>query len=136
MAYESEATREPAAKALAEKRRNHGEAVSRFDPKMWARYLEFQRIVGEGVDPVVVAVEWRASKQGTPAGIGMPVKEAYAKDFALREEEKSWGDAAASHATTRLDRFTGKLGAKHLNEVSTEDVREWLRTVNGHWHPR
>src|ERR1035437_8734585 len=71
MAYESEATRELAAKALAEKRRNHGEAVSRFDPKMWARYLEFQRIVGEGVDPVVVAVEWRASKQGTPAGIGM-----------------------------------------------------------------
>ncbi|WP_043586736.1 tyrosine-type recombinase/integrase [Geminisphaera colitermitum] len=128
--YPDEKAREIAAKDLADKRSKHGDVILTFDPAKWARYVEFQKIVGENVDPIVVAHEWRASKQGKPQAEGLTVSKALERYFTLRDEEKSWGDDAKRHADKHLNkRFAAKFGSWRLNDVGTDDVREWLRDL-------
>ena len=57
--YPTEAARETAAKALAEKRSDHGEDVLTFEPREWRQWLSFREMIGDA-DPVTVAHEWLA----------------------------------------------------------------------------
>lgn len=100
-----------------------------FDSGRWGRYCEFQKIVGDDIDPVVVAHEWRASKQGTPKIVGMTLADAVKKYLLLRDDEKSWGDDAKRHAKKQLSRLVDKFGEVRLNAVGTEELRGWLRDL-------
>jgi hypothetical protein len=125
-AYKDEDARERAARALVERRQAHGDAILQFDPARWRRYLEFQAIVGADVDPIIVAHEWRASKQGTPRAVGMLATDAAAKYMTLRIEEGHWGDDTIRHVRKCMERFSAAFPSKRLNEIGVEDVREWI----------
>lgn len=126
--YETEKQRELAARALAEKKSKHGATVLTFDPVRWAKYLEFQCIVGEEVDPIVVAHEWKAARQGfgTAGADGMTVADAYTKYMGLRGSEKL-SDDTRRHIKTHVGvRFCGAFGSMRLNEVTADHIREWM----------
>jgi hypothetical protein len=125
-AYATEEERELVAKDLAVKLQRAGDAVLEFNEDKWKRYLEFQKIVGQDVDPILAAHEWRAARQGTPKREGLFVAEAVTRYFALRKTEKSWGVDAERHAKKHLDRFIDRFGTKKLFEVDSEEVRTWL----------
>lgn len=130
--YETEKARELAAKALDEKRSKHGDAVLTFDPDRWARYLQFQKIVGADVDPIIVAHEWRAHRQGigVEGATGMTVREAFKKYLALREADKL-SDDTTRHITKHVgERFCGEFGERRLNDITADDIREWLADLS------
>lgn len=127
LGFANEKAREQKARVLVEKREDHGREVLTFDPVKWRRFMEFEKIVGEEVDPVIVAHEWMKSKQGKPQASGKLVRDAVTDYFTLRDEERSWGDDAKRHAFRQLERFASVFGAKRLFEIGVDDVREWLR---------
>lgn len=137
-AYKTKGDREIAAKKLAEDRQTHGEVVMQFDAEKWWRYLEFQKIVGEATDPILVAHEWLAARQGigTSGATGLTVLEAWTKYRHLRvvvEEEKLDADTLRHMDTHVGTRFCGEFGAMRLNEFTVGMGREWLSKLK---HPR
>ncbi|MDF9827503.1 site-specific recombinase XerD [Ereboglobus sp. PH5-5] len=126
LGFKDKASREIKARSLAEARDAHGSEVLTFDPVLWRKYREFQAIVGEGVDPVIVAHEWKKSKQGTARIESLVLTDAVTKYFALRKSEQSWGRDAERHAEKHLKRLCDEHGAKRLSELSREEVREWM----------
>jgi site-specific recombinase XerD len=132
--YETEADREIAARSLADRLAEHGASVIlSFEPNKWKRWLEFERIVGEDVDPVVVATEWKQARQGKAASlVGLWLQEAVERYFALRKNEKTWGRDAERHADTQVrKRFVAAFPGRRVNEITTEDVRAWLLGLKG-----
>lgn len=127
MAYSDPEAREIAARAFVDKLKKSGDVVLDFDPEEWRRYQDFRKIIGANVDPVLVAHEWLASKQGKPVATGLSVSDAFAKYVILRDEEKSWAVDTRRHAKKHLERFCAKFGDRRLYEISTEDVRDWMR---------
>ncbi|MDF9833096.1 site-specific recombinase XerD [Ereboglobus sp. PH5-5] len=118
--------RELKAKELALMMEKHGEEVLSFDPTKWRKFLEFEKIVGAGTDPVVVAHEWRKSQQGEPKVIGKKVSEAVIEYLRLRDLEKCWSADTRRHVGKQLDRFMRKFGAVRLHEIDKDQVRDWL----------
>lgn len=126
--FESAADREVFAKDLAEKLAEHGSAaVLAFDPVEWKRWLEFKRIVGDDVDPLAVAVEWKQQRQGRAGSVyGIELPSAVDKYQAIRASEKSWGEDSKRHAVRHLVRFVDAFPGRRINELNTEDIRAWL----------
>ena len=126
LSYDTADAREIAARALADKLKKTGDVVLDFDPDEWRRYQDFRSLIGVGVDPILVAHEWLASKQGKPLATGLKVSEAFEKYLVLRDGEKSWGVDSRRHAKKHLERFCRVFGERRLYEVSTDEVRAWL----------
>jgi site-specific recombinase XerD len=128
--------RELAARKLAEDRHTHGSAILDFDPVRWTRYKEFQAIVGAETDPLVVAREWKASRQGlgTSGVNGMRIREAVERYLALRAKEKSVAADTLRHWKKHLSvRLCDSLGEMPLSELTPDHIREWLASLQ---HPR
>ncbi|MDF9827941.1 site-specific recombinase XerD [Ereboglobus sp. PH5-10] len=127
--FKDAAAREVAARDLAEKREKHGTDVLAFDPKRWARYLDFQKLVGDETDPIIVAHEWLAYRQGIGKGgaQSLTVREAYVKYRAIRETEEKLSADTWRHIDKHVGiRFCNDYGDKKLNELEADDIRRWL----------
>jgi site-specific recombinase XerD len=132
--YEDEKGRELAAKRMAEALASHGAStILTFDPEKWRTWLQFEAMVGPGVDPLIVAAEWKASRQGKAgSSVGMQLETAITKYFAIRKAEKSWGRDAERHAELHLkERFHDAYFTKRINDITTEDIRTWLGSLKG-----
>jgi len=130
--YPDTQAREIAAKALADKRKDHGTSVLTFDPKRWARYLDFQKLVGEDTDPILVAHEWLAYRQGIDKSHaeGLTVNEACARYIAMRKAEEKLSKDTWRHIDKHLSkRFCKTLGEKRLVEVTADDIRNWMANL-------
>lgn len=124
--------REIAAKALAEKRAEHGSAVLAFDPAKWRRFLEAEQLAG-GADLVDVAKEWLKLRQGTVKLAGLTVAQAIEKYLALRAAETL--DASTTRHVEKhvRDRFGAGHGALPLADVTPDTIRAWLASLT---HPK
>ena len=124
--------REIAAKALAEKRAEHGSAVLAFDPAKWRRFLEAEQLAG-GVDLVDVAKEWLKLRQGTVKIAGLTVAQAIEKYLALRAAE-TLDVSTTRHVEKHVrDRFGAGHGALPLADVTPDTIRAWLASLT---HPK
>lgn len=123
-AYPSPAARETAAKALAEKRTDHGTDVLSFDPREWRRWLSFREIIGD-TDPVEVAQQWLAAreKHGVQASI---LVSAASERYLLARASEGIAKATLSHAKGDMARFTASFGTRLLGEIRPEEIRQWL----------
>lgn len=124
--------REIAAKALAEKRAEHGSAVLAFDPAKWRRFLEAEQIAG-GVDLVDVAKEWLKLRQGAEKLAGLTVAQAIEKYLALRAAE-TLDVSTTKHVEKHVrDRFGAGHGVLPLMDVTPDTIRSWLASLT---HPK
>jgi site-specific recombinase XerD len=133
-AFEEEADRETFAKKLEEGRKRNGEQVLSFDPKEWQTWLEFKRLVGD-TSPLIVAAEWLAAKRDgrASAGIAMTVEQAVEKYISARADE-GLSSGTMRHFKTHLKkRFCGALGKVQLHELTSEQIRDWMRGLT---HPQ
>ena len=126
VAYSSEAAREKAAKALAEKRGEHGADVLTFDPKEWRVWLAFKQTIGD-VDPLRVAHEWLATNRRAAEFATLTICEASARYLAAREAD---GIAAGTlcHAKKDMQRFVQQFGDRTL-DLSPGEIRAWLNAL-------
>lgn len=126
--FASARERELAARALADKRDRHGASILTFDPAQWRRWLEFHAVIGEGVDPLVVAHEWRELRQGMGASGagGLTVAEAFKRYFELRESERLSEDTRRHIAKHVGERFAGAFGALRLTALTADHIRGWM----------
>ena len=122
--YETEAARQTAAKALAEKRIAHGEDVLTFEPKEWRRWLTFRELIGEA-DPLQVAQEWLAGREKHRLQASVTVAEGSARYLTAREAE-GIAKATLSHARKDMGRFEEKFGPRQLADLRADEIREWL----------
>jgi site-specific recombinase XerD len=123
-AYPSLAARETAAKALAEKRTDHGTDVLSFDPREWRRWLSFRDLIGDA-DPTQVAQQWLAAreKHGMQASI---LVSAASERYLLARASEGIAKATLSHAKGDMARFTVSFGTRLLGEIRPEEIRHWL----------
>ena len=123
-AYPSPAARETAAKALAEKRTDHGTDVLSFDPREWRRWLSFRELIGD-TDPVQVAQQWLAAreKHGMQASILVSVA---SERYLVARASEGIAMATLSHAKADMARFTATFGTRLLGEIRPEEIRQWL----------
>jgi hypothetical protein len=112
-AYESETAREKAARALAEKRTEHGADVLTFDPKEWLLWLAFKEAV-QGVDPLGVAHEWLAANKKAAEFAATTIAEASARYLDAREKD-GVAKATLAHARVDIGRFAQQFGTRTLD---------------------
>ena len=121
--------REIVARDLAFKVEKHGVAVMDFDPARWLRYLEFQKIVGEDTDPILVGHEWLASRQGigTAGATAITVRDAWTKYRALRFGVEKLSPDTWRHIDKHVgERFCATFGSLLLSEITADHVRDWM----------
>lgn len=127
VAFESAGQRAAFGKNLEKRKDRHGQDALDVDMGEWRRWLEFKRVIGEGVDVMQVAREWLA-KHGQRHG--RTLGDAVAKYLSMRESE---GIARSNwkHKDVQLRRsLCVAVGAgKRLQDVSTDDVRAWLSAL-------
>jgi hypothetical protein len=94
LGFADEPSREARARALAAKRESHGVSVLSFDPRRWAKYEEFQAIVGADTDPILVAHQWLDYRQGVgkSGAEGLTVYDAFKRYVELRKAEERLAD--------------------------------------------
>jgi site-specific recombinase XerD len=134
--FESETARENAAKALAEKRAAYGEEVLKFDPREWRTWMQFREAVGANTDPLQVAREWLAARQGigTAGAESRTVSEAVKEYIRLRKSEEKLTPDTWRHFKTHLEtRLCNALGKVQLTALTGADIRKWLTELT---HPR
>ena len=125
-AYPSEAAREKAAKALAEKRNEHGADVLTFDPKEWRVWIAFKEVIGDA-DPLQVAHEWTAARRQTAVVESITVCEAADRYLRARTAD-GIAKATLSHAKMDLARFTQQFGDRTLT-IPPDDIRMWIAAL-------
>ncbi|MDP1581513.1 MAG: hypothetical protein Q8M02_14670 [Candidatus Didemnitutus sp.] len=134
LAYRLEADRERAAKALAEKRDEHGRSIMEFDPAGWREYRE-AKAAAEGADLRVVVHEWRRAtkEEGTDAHT-LSVPAAVKKYLTLRlSEDLRKGTDTWRHIELHLSRrFAAAFAGRKMHEVTKDDLRGWM---NGLMNP-
>lgn len=126
--FADEAAREKVAKAMAEKKAEHGNAILGFDPVKWRRWLEFEHMVG-GADPLRVAAEWLAQRTGSDAAAdsSKTVAAAWQEYRQLRETEDKLSADTWRHIDSHVGvRFVGSFGPRRLNTLTAGDIRAWL----------
>lgn len=127
--YATAADRETAARALEEKRLEHGSStVLSFDPEKWRRFLEAEKLVG-GADLVAVAKEWLVLRQGTNRAAGLTVAQAVEKYLELRREEKITRGLDRRFTKHLAERFGALFGGEQLADLTPDKIREWLRAL-------
>ena len=99
-AYDSLRAREKAAKALADKRSDHGADVLTFDPREWRVWLAFKKVVGD-VDPLQVAHEWTAERRKNHVVSTITIGEASERYLKSRADD---GLAKATLTHAKMDR--------------------------------
>jgi len=122
-AYASEQARETAAKALAEKRAEHGRDVLSFDPREWRIWLAFRKAIGDA-DPLQVAHEWLVTRKEIAATASMTIREASDRYLKAREAD-GITKATLTHAKMDMGRFVARFGDKTLS-LTPDDIRTWL----------
>ncbi len=125
--YLTEAARETAAKALAEKRSEHGEDVLTFEPREWRRWLSFRELIGDA-DPVTVAHEWRAGREQNRLQASIAVSEA-SRRYLLAKRSEGIAEATLCHAKKDMGRFVEVFGSRMLADLKTDEIRQWLVTL-------
>src|SRR5688572_4064429 len=73
--FATEAERETAARALADKRDQYGSEILNFDPREWQRWLEFKSLIGD-MDPIEMYHEWKRQGGGNQTGGSVKVEDA------------------------------------------------------------
>lgn len=126
VAYDSEKARETAARALAEKRTEHGADVLTFDPREWRVWLAFKKAVGDA-DPLRVAHEWIATNKRAAAFATTTIREASAKYLAARELD-GIAKATLGHAKKDMERFVDQFGDRTL-DIEPNEIRTWLAAL-------
>lgn len=127
--FKTEKDRETIARELAAKKEEHGTAILDFDPVKWRTWLEFERMVGADTDPLRVASEWLAAREGTgqTAKSSTPVKEAWEIVRALRKKEERLSEDTWRHIDTHVGkRFVGHFGKDCLHTLNAKGIRAWL----------
>jgi site-specific recombinase XerC len=124
--FSSDTAREKAARALAEKRAEHGHDVLTFDPKEWRVWVAFKKTVGN-VDPLRVAHEWLAANKRASEFATLTIRELTPRYLEARRCD-GITYATLSHAKKDMERFAEKFGDRTLN-LSTNEVREWLSAL-------
>lgn len=124
--YSSAAAREKAAKALAEKRTDHGTDVLTFDPKQWRVWLEFKRTIGDA-DPLQVAHEWLAERKRSAVVATITVREASARYLKAREAD-GVTKATLTHARMDMGRFVALFADRTLS-ITPDEIRVWLNAL-------
>jgi site-specific recombinase XerD len=125
-AFESPHAREKAAKALADKRSDHGADVLSFDPKEWRIWLTFKSAIGNA-DPLQVAHEWLAARRSLAAIASITVREASARYLKAREHD-GIAKATLTHAKMDMGRFVQQFGDRSL-AVPPDEIRAWLAAL-------
>jgi site-specific recombinase XerD len=125
-AFRTEGDRERFARELAGKVARHGRAILSVDPARWARYLEFQEMVGQDTDPITVGREWLEKRKGDPSG--MTVAKAVEQYLAnRRRDEPDLSGDTWRHLDKHLGkRFAETFGAMRLNGITSDMLRDWL----------
>jgi site-specific recombinase XerD len=125
-AYPSEAAREKAARALAEKRSEHGADVLTFDPKEWRVWMAFKDVIGDA-EPLQVAHEWVSARQ--KAGVIASITVRDASDRYLRARAADGiANATLAHAKMDMGRFVQQFGDKTLS-ITPDELRTWIATL-------
>lgn len=124
--YKSDAARERAAKALTEKRSEHGTEVLTFDPKEWRQWLTFRNMVGDA-DPLQVAQEWVASQRSAAIRETITISEAANRYLKAREVD-GIAKGTLCHAKKDMGRFVKQFGDRHLN-VPPDEIRSWISAL-------
>lgn len=125
-AYESETAREKAAKALAEKRSDHGADVLSFNPREWRVWLAFKDVIGDA-DPLQVAHEWAAARRKDAVIASITVREASDRYLKARATD-GIAKATLAHAKMDMGRFVQQFGDRNLS-ISPDDIRTWLAAL-------
>lgn len=122
--FETESLRNDRAAKLAEERDKEGVAALEYDPAEHKRWLDLKRRTGASIEELEDA--WRAR----PRSVASPmlVAEAVPKYMALRlaEDVKKGTDTYRHIKLHLVDRFMVAFGPKQMDDVTTEDLREWF----------
>ena len=125
-AYTSEAARTKAAKALADKRTEHGTNVLTFDPNEWRVWLAFKNAIGEA-DPLQVAHEWMAARQKAAVIESITVREASDRYLRARAAD-GIAKATLTHAKMDMGRFVQRFSDRTL-AIASDEIRTWLAAL-------
>lgn len=127
--FADEETRETTARALADKREDHGREVLTFDPREWRRWLEFKERAGD-VDPMDILREWQAMRGDSKAPAGrISVGEASSQYLAFRAQGRLSDDTRRHIEKHVGERFVGALGATPVRDVTPGAINDWLGSL-------
>lgn len=127
--YTTAEERDEAAKALSEKREEYGREVLTFDPLEWRVWLSFKAKVG-GADPLQVANEWIASRNGNAGKPRLTIRDAAAA-FQDAKRAKGLDEATLSHYATVFKHLSDALGNEDCNTIKGEKLMEWVNGMDG-----
>lgn len=127
--FADEAEREKTARALAEKREDHGREILTFDPREWRRWLTFKELAGD-VDPLEILREWQAmrSANGSPVG-AVKVAEAVEQYVAFRADGRLSADTRRHIEKHVRDRFGAYFAGEKLRDVTPGKIGDWLKSL-------
>lgn len=127
--FATEAEREAAARALADKREQHGAEILNFDPREWRRWLEFKARAGD-VDPFDILHEWQAQcgNSALPAA-SLKVADAVEQYVAFRAEGKLSADTRRHIDKHVRERFGLTHAGERLRDITAEKVATWLKSL-------
>jgi len=122
--FENEKDRDKYAERLSTKAERHGKDILNFDPKEWAKWLQFKEMIGDA-DPMEVAMEWKQSGNYSNAP---DVEDAITKFLDNKEFEGVQHDYIV-HMSKALDRFREYFGKEKLNRINADAIRGWLEDL-------
>jgi site-specific recombinase XerC len=121
--------RETAAKALADKRAEHGREVLTFDPREWRRWLEFKDAIGDA-DPFDVLREWQIARSNAGSPVGkLTVADAVAQYVAFRAQGKLSADTRRHIDKHVRERFGLTHAGLKLRDITPAKITTWLDSL-------
>jgi site-specific recombinase XerC len=133
VSYANETDRENAAKALAEKRAEHGRSITSFDPVAWMEYLE-AKVAAKGADLRIVVHEWSTQRGGPTARTNAhspsvtDAVDSYLK-LRLSEDVKEETDTWRHFDLHLRKRFAAQFSSMSLHEVTADMIRSWMHKL-------
>lgn len=126
--------REKAARALADKREDHGKEILNFDPREWRRWIEFKEL-SDGADPLEVLREWQAMRAaaGLTAKGSTTLRDAIEQYLAHRRTERLSEDTHRHFKKHLTERFLAQHATLRLPALTTDMISQWLANLI---HPR
>jgi site-specific recombinase XerC len=125
--FATEEDREIAARALADKREDHGTEILKFDPREWRRWLEFKQQAPADMQPMEILREWQNACGKSRAGI--TVSEAV-KEYLQHRAEGKFSKDTQRHVNQHVrDRFAATHSEVKVRDITAEMITAWLASL-------
>lgn len=128
--FKTKRLRDQEASKLESERARKGTSSISLDPSMVKKWETAQAVLGPDIDPVEVAIEWKAAKESSSGNSRNPRVGEIVDKF-IKSASNGKGADKIHHNTKMFDRLKDRYGNETFREFSssTVDIERWINTL-------